>query len=671
MRPLLVASLFAAAAISQADPVSALQSTDWRARNRAAQSLAAAPDAALDVAALVAVLRHDWNGPQLTHHRFGGRIKPSIDDVLDRVLAEAAAEVAGAARTSPWPREVVTRTEQLVVPWHPHQLVAFVLGARPALAERVAEALRELPLNSEVRVAVWLAAQPPELAALRQRAADGSDLLELAGQLWRDAARGRPLLTELVADAAVAWRRAVLDLGDATLLASPAAQQAALAQFLSDDHPAARRQAGFVLVQLGARAVPLVLPALTQPQHAPRVLALLGTLGEHAEGLGEELLPFLSGKRTVTMQRALAILARAPIQSAAQRPLASAAAALLDAGPGLPIRILAIDALANLGDGVDAALRTELRRQLDEPPGGGTRARLLGCLRRLQVPIDLPPERLVAICAMQQASDDTWLAAADTGAPALAGLAQLLLDRRHASRRRPVAARLAAVAPREFQDWLAHPEAGLRALAVDTLRASDAAAVPTARLAAMLTDEDPRVASGALVWISLRSDVAEHRAAILAAMAAHGASLPASALAAVCQRLGMSTAEQLAALSELLRSGFVWEAVRDGDPAVLRTTLRHWLGGLEEPAERVHLLAALVQLGLHDAEEIAWVRTALQGPRANALVQSLITAKNLPAALGPDLEALMDRGLAAGDPNSAAVHLGAQAREAMLRHGCR
>ncbi|MFY9346048.1 MAG: hypothetical protein WAT39_26395 [Planctomycetota bacterium] len=663
----LIAATWLASLAAQDQPATALRSPDWRVRNDAAAALAALPDAQLDVGALVSVLREPWQGPEISEVRYGGRGGRGSTDPLDRVVREAAEVVSGWRRAGQWPDDGVANLRRLVVPWHPHELSSWLLRERAALYPAIAKALDGVPLGNVHLAGLWLRAAWPGEAAVRRRADDGSDLVALAGALWQYEPQGGELLTHLLAGDSLPWRRTVIDLGDVGLLANEAARQAVVTQFFGDDR-AGQGQAGWLLLQLGADAVPLVVPALAEERRRARALAVLCTLGERAAGLGDELLPLFKADGADSVQRTLAVVARAPIAPKARPALAAAATAILKGGRSIPTRILAVDALANLGAGVDAELRKELRRMLDDPPTPGVRARLLGCLRRLGVPLDLPTTRKLELCTMLHASTDTWLAAADDGEPALAGLATRLADRQHARWRGPCLDRLVQVAPEAVVASLTHADSWLRSAAVASLRPVDAALVPTVRIEPLLSDPDPAIRRLALTWIAERADVAASRAAVLAAVPSLASLLTRDLVAGLFRKLEVPLVDQLAVLVAPLRQGECWDLLVGDDAAVRREAARRWLAAATDERDRALLLGELVRLGLGGEDEIAWVRAALRGPQAVLLGTPFVAAGSLPTTLRADLEALVDAALVARDPMSDAAQLGVAARDALLKH---
>jgi hypothetical protein len=351
-------------------------------------------------------------------------------------------------------------------------------------------------------------------------------------------------------------------------------------------------------------------------------------------------------------------------------------------------KLLAIDALGTLGDGVDAGLRAELARMLAEPPFGTAPARLLGCLQRLGAVPEIAAERKLRLARTATATADTWLAAAAPPAvdPSALGAE---LARRDRAQRIAAVARIARHFPAAVDAWLGDAERGTRYLTLEGLVAlADDAPLPVTvrRLVALVGDADADVRRLALRLLARHPDraaVAASAAAALPALARHASERwHADDVKAWIERAGVDAATWVRALEPALRAGHAWELVvglQDVDRGAMRERARAWSAATADGDARLRLLAAAVRLGAlgdersgdgsGDGHARALVRAALAGPAAADVLSALADAPALPAELRADLEAMVDRGLAP-DAGEAAV-LGARAREVLLRHFAR
>lgn len=650
-----------------------LVASDWRLRNDAAAALAAVPDHELDVPGLIGVLRSSWDGTTLMPEPrglYGGRLSTPADPLV-QVRAEAREEVAAGLTMAL--RDVGERdvrdAVRLVAPWHPHDLAFWLLCMRPGVQPRIAARLQDEPLLSLPLARLWLLADRPSRAALLRRADDGSDLRLLLQAAWLDAARGQELVRELLVHGDAAWRSRVLELGDPALLAGPAELAAAAAHFAALAGTPECRQAGLVLVRAGAPATEPLLALLGRGPAVDRaVLGVLCVLADEAHGVGEQLLPFLHDPDRVRRERALAVLATGVVRPEARAPLAAALLPLLTAGLPTGTRLLAIDALGNLGDGVDAAARARLAAMLDQPPFGGARARLLGCLHRLGAVPSMPAARKVEIGAMVYATTHTLLAAADAGAEAR-GLEALLVTSRDQVRRHTVATRMAEVAPATVTGWLLHEAPSVRRMALAALRAAGAP-LPAADLVRLLRDDDAEVARTALGWLAERPEAAEFAAEGLAAVLRLATAWVPTEVERFVAALRLPAERLLVDLAPLWHDGLALDLLRDAGPEPVRRALRERLAAEDRPKVKMELLRALVRLGCDGEPELGLLRAALLQPgpvdTAEGLLADLERAPAVPASLRADLEAVVDAAIAGdrtvvGDPG-----LGTLARSVLL-----
>ena len=86
-----------------------------------------------------------------------------------------------------------------------------------------------------------------------------------------------------------------------------------------------------------------------------------------------------------------------------------------------------------------------------------------------------------------------------------------------------------------------------------------------------------------------------------------------------------------------LKTGRGWQAVRGGDPALLRGECRRWISMAADDAARHRLLGELCRLGLETAAEFEMVREALGTRDLDAVLEGLAAGPEVPAALRPPL----------------------------------
>jgi hypothetical protein len=678
---LTVAVTAAAVATPSQRSLDDLVAADWRARNVAARALAALPDASFPIVPLVELLRTTWQGPELgLTGGLGGRaIGRSVVDPRRDVLVAARNElVSGWRRTAGGPDGHDVRTvERLVAPWHPHALAFWLLSSRPAIAARVAAHMQQVPLVTPPLARLWARTAAPSLTDVQRRADDGSDLDAAALALWHEPENGRPRLLDVLADGPVGWRRAAIRLGDVGLLATAAARGQAIDAFLREDDDAARRQAGWLLLELRAPASGLLrahlgtgAPATAEDDR--RLLGLTCLLEEHARGLGEELAPFVAGEDAVARDRALCALGAGEVVAAARPRLAEAALAVLLGGAPTRSKALALDALANLGDGVGADLRARLVQMLDEPPFRGAAPRVFGALHRLGAAPQVDASRVLAWARADHGTLHTWLAAAADPRIDAVALVEALTAGRNYDLRDRVLVRLAQESPGVLERAIANGSTRARQHPIRALTAARTVSMPVPALLPLLDDPELRVATFGLLATHPDADALAAAAdALLAAVTAVAADWVPSEGNALLDRLALPAPRLFDVFEPLLRTGRSWALVRGADRDAVGKAARAWLAAATHDGDRARLLGVVAGLGMQDDDEhVAPARTALRGAHAEDLLDALLRAPRVPAALRPELEALVDAGFepVASPETSAAA---ARAADVLLAHFAR
>lgn len=656
----MLCSLCAGALAAQAPSVDDLLADDWRVRNEAARALAEADS--LDPLALVRVMQTEWRGYLPTYARYGGRggrFTPT--EPRSVVLHRANDELVGPRTSSLAWIEDLHDANELVVPWHPHDLASWLLRRRAELPDLPTTiAPTSVPLAR-----AWLQLERPGIDELLAGFANEATAGVLAPALWLQGESGRTMLRTLLCRDALPARRAVLQLGKPELVAGPDELQALAHQCLHDPEQGERRQAGTLLLQVADRraaAAALVAACTEGTDTRRRALGLLCLLDADAAPAAPTLLAHVGSDRT-SRHRALVALATVEVPAALRGEAAQSLFSLLKSTGERTTRLLALDALGNCGDGVDAAMRRELQAMLSDPPFPDVEARLLGCLRLLGAVPELPTAAKASIAAKQHATTATWLALADDGIAGAKALARLLVDRVEGVDRAAVAERLVTTAPHVVEQWLDGNDSTLQQIALAALRATRPAdGVSSEKLAAML-DREPPVADAAIAWLAERADARRFAPDVFAKTVESTNGWMPEACIDFARSVDLPAAQKLDMLAPVLRRGFGWQAVRGFDAAVLRTDCRRWLRDTEDPDIRARLLGELCRAGLENDEDIAMVRAAW-GTARFELLDGLLHGPSLPPPIRADVEAVFDERREPG----AITSIDWQARQVLLAH---
>lgn len=672
----LAALSFLGMAAAQSAAVGRLASFDWRERNAAALELANGGELPIDD--LLTLLATPWAGPEFLWWRSGGRMGPPASlDPREQVVAAATKELGFRAwKVRPADAEdTVATAADLCVPWHPHALADWLLRSRPSARAEIARALADRPVAGEFLASLWVVSAHPDADRVLARDLTDAELAPVLRALWLGDGDGRTTVGRLLVRGDGRIRSAIVRLGDPAVLTDDAAVDAAIGVFLAGGPEAGH--AGWLLIDSGI-AVPRLRAHLGRGADSDRaLLGLLCVLGEQVGEVGDELLPCLGGERVVR-QRALVVLASGTVPPATAAAAAPVVLAIVEGRHLASHKLVAIDALGNLGAAVDAAARTRLAKMAMWPPMLGGTERLFGCLQRLGETLDLSPERKVRTFGSPMAPRDVLLAiAADPTVPA-EELHDALLQSWLAPSRVDCVQRVFERSPATVLDWLdAEPE--LQAAAIEVLRRAPPTAVDAGLVVGLLRDPQRSVQRSALAWLAEREDAADHTAAGLAAIAAlhggwssaadDGRSDPESI--AFVRRVAPAFAVLDSALGSLFHLGIEIELLDGCDPKQVETAARSWLAAADSPWVRRRLLAWFVRRGALDDGLVADVGKALQAPAADILLTGLEQSPWQSAELCSALERCIDGAFAAAAAGAKDTHDGFRARRALLAHARR
>ncbi|MCK5940703.1 MAG: hypothetical protein KAI24_01940, partial [Planctomycetes bacterium] len=610
-----------------------------------------------DVPGLVAVLETDWQGSLPAYGMFGGgyggRFEPREPR---RVVLHDARESLVKLQTSPlswyWGPE---RLDELVVPHHPHDLARLVLQQHPDARSDAAPT----PTTIE-RARVWLQLGAPDDAKF-QRACLNDEIAEiLVTALWLRGDDGRARLRRMLPGSNAHLQRAAALLGQPELFDSPELVDVVVQQLVTAKKSADRQQAGWLLLQLKeAAALPLARACGDDRIPRSRAAGVLALLGEDATPAAETLIRIADSDR-VTRRRALVALSNVQIPAPLKARAAQVAWRVYETRDQTS-KLLALDALGNCGLGVDAGMRAQLVEALDDPPFGGTKARILGCLRDLCLATDLTVAQKAYIASTVHPTTSTYLALADEGAAAKDELRRLLLD--------PAEGVDAVAVAREtplalLRAWLDASDPKLRHLAYHGLVHRDSAHVSDDQLLQLLTST-PALADDCLTMFTYRPDAGMRLApqviAHLVERAADSTWLSRAAIRYLTDN-GLPAAQKLTMYAPLLRRGLALDTV---DAEVLRPDLERWLDETEDAKVRARLLSGLCRIGLRRHRDIALAVDALGGEHRNAVLLHLDGSPDLPAPLREALVAILDEPEDEdGMPNGDAWY----ARKILLKH---
>lgn len=636
-------------------PVQDLLAADWRARNTAARTLAAAPK--LDVDALLKVLQtpeDPWIGSGGIFLGGGGSRDP-----ISSVLVECEGEVA--KRSVPSKRPVddfpLASPADLVIPRSAAELAGWLLLNSTEPRDHLRSRWQELQIEpTNVPLArLWLRLFAPTeddaLAAAARPASRWCVLHVLAVE--------QPTTLHAIA------RRGTLELQDAALLADAATDfdhvvardDAELLAVLArrfvqtDDAEAAARLGNALLVH----GVPGLQAALAASANAPiarrRIASLAAILARRVEIPIAAMQPFVGDSDPIVVERALCALRRPARDPQAAKELAPALFELLANTRTPRLAAVALHALAAIGPDVPADLTPRARAWAERAPWPGTRPSLLLALARLGQDADIPLAiRLQALNeagATQECRRALWEALAgqpDAGAKSLLelrpGPAPHVLEN--------VATTAAAAEPDRLRAWLAEPRLERHAVPALVTKAP-ARLPPLASLIDWLNKEDPGSNHALLAALVHHPDAPDHAADLVRAILRNTA-FDYGPLGEFLRKhyRQLPVATRLDLLQHRLSKSDGWWLVADAAPADVLPQLRSWFDECADVAQRGKFARQLVHFG--NAEDHDRICAQLATDRAYPVLEALRDAKLLTPTLRGAVERHIDSMLRAEHP---------------------
>lgn len=630
--------LLACAAAAQFTPEDLL-AKDWQKRNEAARALA---QQAPDVKALCQVLETEWDEWLPTFGLYGGgaggRFPPkeprmvTLKNVRDGLVRRQQSPLT-------WYHGVES-LDDLVYPCHPHELVRLILQQHPDTRNDRAP----IPTTIE-RARVWLQLKQPEDELVEKCCLEQRTSESLVCALWLGGEQTRDQLRRLLVGDNQDLRRAALALGQTELFDAPARIDVVVQQLCHGERTDDYSHAGYLLRQLGrAAAAPLARAIGDERIPRSRAVGILALLGADAAPAAEALARVANADR-ITRRRALIALSDLEIPAPLRSKVARTAWQVFEERD-YASKLLALDALGNCGDGVDAALRTKLRAAIAKPPTGGIKARLLGCVRDLGIATDLTTAEKAYIATTIHANTSTYLAVADDGADAAPELARLLLDPAAGIDTEAVAGRFAQTAPHALRSWLDKPEPRLRVLALKGLRTlGDAAGVSSERLVELM-DTRAWLANTCVAWLRERPDATAFVPQVVAFCEQLESDHLADDFTAFLTDVDLPFAQKLSLYEPLLRRGIAWQTLRRdeldaSDRALLRKEAERLLDAAEGTEVRNRLLSVLVRIGVQREQDIELARQVLRSDRNYPVMWHLDDAPELPGVLRAELHRIL------------------------------
>jgi len=649
--PLLLTSI-AAAQFTAKD----LLDHDWQRRNDAARALA---EQAPDVPALLQVLAADWNGSLPTFGIYGGRGGRYSSRDPRATTLRGARENLVRGQTSPLAHyHGVEALDDLIVPCHPHALARLLLQQHPkARAETTPS-----PTSIE-RARAWLQLRQPDDEQIEAACLEPQLAQSITCALWLNGEPTRAQLQRLLQTDNDELRRAAMLLGKKQLFDTPARVDVLVRQLTGSDRAADYQEAGYLLLQLEESAAAALARGIGDDRiPRARCAGMLALLGAHAAPAAETLIRIANTDRN-TRRCALIALTDIEIPATLRNRAARVAWKVFEEREHLS-KLLALDALGNCGDGVDAEMRAKLLTAIDNPPSGGIKARLLGCLRDLGIATDLTTAQKAYIASTIHPTTSTYLTVADDGPPAAQPLARLLKDPTSGIDTEAVAVRFAATAPNALRLWLADDDAGLRLLALKGLRSlGDDAGVSSKQLVELMAGRG-WIDSYCVAWLRERPDAAAFAPQVVAHLTSAADDRVGPAFATFLKEVDLPTAQKLSLYEPLLRRGHAFDAFDAEDRLLVRKEAERMLDDADDPEVRNRLLSTLVRLGLRRDRDITLALRVLQSERNYPVLFHLDDSPTLPSALRAELLEMLTESDSEGELSTDAWY----AREILRQH---
>jgi hypothetical protein len=641
----LTLGLLTVSLVGQAPRIEDLLSEDWRIRRDTTRALAALPADQLDLDALLRVLRTNWPGELPRFTLGGGRGGFPAGTPVER---EPRARIQNAmwgvmlARGEWWHRGELRLTDEddLGVPWPPRALAAWLIERR-ATAGSMPQL--QVPLDDERSARVWLLLAAPPVERVHELLADarrGRAVASALHGLGRD-----DVLGDALAAGNAVTRSNVLAINHRELLERDDCLAAAIDLVLhEDDHGAAEHVAELVK-NAGDRGLPRLVEALRGPANSERALyrGFVLLCGLRDVSVAQPLaLEHIEAADPVRRERALYLLGENAIVPELRHEAATRLLQVIERSDERDVRLLALDALGQCGEGVEAQQRQRLRAMLDDPKSRVVHARVLGCLRMLGAAGDVPLATRQAVAKGPFPMTATWLALADEGAPAANALARLLPWNAPGLDGQKVVDRMSETAPEVVRSWLFGKVPPLQQMALAALRKLEPeSGVTTAQLLELLAaNRSPH--NDIIRWLAHRDDVGDGAAQVYAWMAAHGDNMERDDWHAFAIRHPLPTAQLMELLGPRLQQGYDWRLVLSGDREMAREACRAWYAAAADDATRARLAGALCQLGVSSDADVAIVLAALQTESCNEVLYHLDHVASPPVALRARIEELAE-----------------------------
>ena len=632
-----------AAAMAQGPDVRKITSQDWKERNAAALALAASSETfAQD---LLKVLATEWDDGITDDLLWNSAVGVGAPGKEPRAATLANARELVANLYSRYRRERLTSKEQLVAPWHAHQLAEWVLrreGKGP---------IPNLEPTDRRLARIWLVRNQPDQAALRSALTTEATANAVATAIWEMAEEFPKSLLDYLTIGSEVASQAVLELLPINHDQLEAKHIAALIEyFMTGEEQRSRQRAGKHLVNLGTRAAEQLVPFLAKnDEPCQMALALLCLMGPHAAPATDALLGCLQHNR-IHQRRALVALADIPLSAEQRATVARAVFALLRSTRVRAIRTLAFDALANCGDGVDESMITELQTMFGDRKYRSSRPRMLGCMRRLGCMPEISTQLVTRIVNGAYPNTQSWLALADRGTEGREALQDCIGKYKPGVDDDEIGRVLVATAPGMLVEWLANDSRSVRSLALHTLQAQRPELLEFSTLASLVPDTS--IGGEAFDALCLRKDAKRRLPKVLATLKDASFYVRAEHIEHL-HSLQPSLPMLLEALSTHLKAGRYWLLVRGIDDDTLKKHVRQWVDQCQEEENKAMLIGHLVRLGLNQAIDIQLVAQALQGEHRAAVASVLSRHDSVPSELTTVLESICSNPANRDEYNSA------------------
>lgn len=654
---LLLFASFASFVCAQ-DAVQGLLAKDWRERNAAARTLAAAPT--LDVDALLKVMQTPEDEWVSRTGVYGGR--PPIGDPISALLAECRSEAGNPVfpvrrQNDRFP---LVEPADLLIPRTPHQLAAWLLARRAEVHETVRTRWRALqvePTNMPL-AETWLSLLAPsidDIVAAASRSPTRWSTLRACAVLQPAALRPVLLRGDVTTQSDCLLLLAGLDKDRTTARGDAELLQILANCFLQADNPRDASRLGSILHTHGVAGLQAALA--TKPTTATarrRVTALAALMAESRPIPIAAIAPFLDDEDSKVVERALGALRNPARDAAATNELAPRLLEQLAKTRDARWAGLYLHAVAGLGPDFPPALAPTVRGWWDQLPWRGARPHVLLAMIRLGVAEDVPlAAKLKAVCergasnACRAAMWSELTASADGGASALLELSPKVTD----SMLDQAATAIAKADPARLAAWLAEPTLRMHALRGLAASAPDRLP-PFAELQAERAKGKQRLADE-LAEVQTRHPAApEHLAEILPAILRnHPSEFGQFREFLQTHHRALPPERRMELLAEHLPVGQGWWLLQDAPASLVQTPVRTWLEASVDKQARGQLCAQLARFC--DPADEERIVAQLATKEFHPLLPCLTTAPRLPSAVRAAVERRIDAELQA----DFAIHL--------------